>query len=82
MFDNWDTAPTLLGNGPDRQALANKVSSAWVAFARTGNPNCKELPHWDAYEAKKGATMILDNECRLANDPHGTEQRLLYSLLG
>ena len=82
VFDNWDTAPTLLGNGPDRQALANKVSSAWVAFARTGNPNCKELPHWDAYEAKKGATMILDNECRLANDPHGTEQRLLYSLLG
>ena len=24
--------------------------------------------------------MIFDDECRLVDDPHGTEQRLLWSL--
>lgn len=81
VFDNVDAAPTYVGTGADRQALATKVSSAWVAFARTGSPNCKELPAWAAYDGKTAATMILDNECKLVNDPHGAEQRLLRSIL-
>ena len=40
-------------------ALADKVSDAWIAFARTGDPNTPKLPHWPAYEAKDRATMVI-----------------------
>jgi para-nitrobenzyl esterase len=79
-FDNVDMATSMTGTGPERQALADKVSGAWVAFARSGNPNHKGLPAWARFDTTKRATMVLDNECKLVNDPHGEEQRLLHSV--
>ncbi len=79
-FDNVDMATSMTGTGPERQALADKVSGAWVAFARSGDPNHKGLPKWAPFDTTKRATMILDNECKLVNDPHGEEQRLLRSV--
>ena len=38
----------MTGSGEDRYALASKISGAWVAFARTGNPSQKGLA-WPAY---------------------------------
>ena len=32
-------------------ALADKVSDAWIAFARTGDPNTPKLPHWPRFNA-------------------------------
>ena len=29
----------MTGAGQERYALAHKMSAAWAAFARTGNPN-------------------------------------------
>ncbi|HKV04800.1 MAG TPA: carboxylesterase family protein [Candidatus Acidoferrales bacterium] len=80
VFDNLDAAKSMTGSGPGRQALADKVSGAWVAFARSGNPNHKGLPEWAAFNNTQRATMILDNECKLVSDPHGEEQRLLHSV--
>jgi para-nitrobenzyl esterase len=80
VFDNVDMAPSMTGTGPERQALADKVSGAWVAFARSGDPNHKGLPMWAPYDTSKRAVMILDNECKLVNDPHGEEQRVLHSV--
>ena len=82
VFDNVDGGKAMTGTGQDRYALATKMSDAWVAFARTGNPNTPGLPHWTAYDTTKRATMILNNECRMVDDPHGTEQRLFWSLQG
>jgi para-nitrobenzyl esterase len=39
VFDNVDVAKAMLGTEEERYALAEKMSGAWVAFARTGNPN-------------------------------------------
>jgi para-nitrobenzyl esterase len=58
------------------------MSKAWVAFARTGDPNHSGLPGWSAFDTNRRATMIFDAECKLVNDPHGEEQRLLRSLQG
>ena len=49
VFDNVDVAQSMLGDGPNRQPLADKMSAAWVAFARTGNPNHKAIPKWSPF---------------------------------
>jgi len=60
------------GTGSHQQrALWNTFASAWVAFAKTGNPNNPNTPNWPAYETAKRATMIFDNNTRIENDPRG-----------
>jgi len=82
VFDNVDAARSMTGSGKDRYELATRMSTAWVAFARTGDPNHPGLPNWAPYDNTRRATMIFDRECKLVDDPHGTEQRLLWSLQG
>jgi para-nitrobenzyl esterase len=60
--------------------LAEKVSGAWTAFARTGNPSTPGAPKWPAYTANERATMIINNEWKLENDPRH-EVRLIMNNL-
>jgi para-nitrobenzyl esterase len=69
VFDNIWAAEAMTHGLPEAKALAAKVSSAWIAFARTGNPATKELPQWPPYLADSRSTMILDNSPRVENDP-------------
>ncbi len=39
--------------------LADVMSSYWVNFIKTGNPNGKNLPDWKAYNTKDKQVMIL-----------------------
>jgi len=41
------------------------MSSAWIQFAKTGNPNHNGLPQWPAYNQQNTATMHLDNHCEV-----------------
>ncbi|MGB9069026.1 MAG: carboxylesterase family protein [Candidatus Acidiferrales bacterium] len=77
-FDVVDLASSMTGTGADRQPLADKVSGAWAAFARNGDPNHKLLPKWDPFDTNKRAIMVLNDECKLVDDPHGEEQRALH----
>ncbi len=74
-FDNV-RAPGSNAIGPTAQPMADKVAEAFLAFARTGDPNCKALPHWEPYGLARRQTMIFDNRPRLADDPRGAERRL------
>jgi para-nitrobenzyl esterase len=69
VFDNVDLAKPLLGEDSSRYPLAQACSAAWIAFARTGNPDTPELPAWRPYSVRDRATMVLDDACRLAVDP-------------
>ena len=51
VFNNIKIAGPLISKMPEAYALAERVSAAWVAFARTGNPNTPKLPKWPAYSA-------------------------------
>jgi len=61
MFNNIAMARTMTGGGADAYALADKISSAWIAFVKTGDPNNPDIPEWPAYTPDEGATMIFDN---------------------
>ncbi len=79
VFDNPDAGKPMTGSGEDRYALAAKISGAWVAFARTGNPSQKGLA-WPAYTTAKRATMILDDKCEVVDDPRKEVRLALTSL--
>jgi para-nitrobenzyl esterase len=74
-FDNVQAATRLTGGGPAAMALADRVSDAWIAFARTGDPNTPKLPRWPVFNADTRPTMVIDTESRVENDPL-REQRL------
>jgi para-nitrobenzyl esterase len=68
-FNNVDLRPDWTGNAEEAWELADKMSSAWINFVKTGNPNAEGvLPMWDPYTAENGETMIFDNECRIVNN--------------
>jgi len=69
VFDNIDKCEEMTGGGKEAYALADKMSSAWINFARSGNPSAKKLPNWPAYTQQTGATMIFDNKCEVKNNP-------------
>ena len=74
VFDNVDIAKSELGEGKDRQPLADKMSAAWVAFAKTGNPNHKGIPNWTPFNSTQRTTMVFNNECKVVNDPYKEER--------
>lgn len=65
MFNNIAMARPLTGGGKEAYELADKISSAWINFIKTGNPNGKGLIKWDPYNAENGATMIFNNPCKI-----------------
>jgi len=75
VFGTGDAAAAMVGSGRDRDSLSEKMMDAWIAFARTGNPNHKGLPEWKPYQAAERATMVFDSECSVVND-RGREDRL------
>jgi para-nitrobenzyl esterase len=81
-FDNVKAATRLTGGGPEAMALADKVSDAWIAFARTGNPNTPKLPRWTPFNATDRPTMVINNESRLMNDPLKEQRLVMFSALG
>ncbi len=77
VFANADRCATATGGGSEALALARKVSDAWIAFARTGDPNHPGLPHWPHFSDDGVSTMILDTVCRAERDPDGPERALV-----
>jgi para-nitrobenzyl esterase len=63
---------------PRAQALADRVSKTWTTFARNGDPGSDVIPTWPTYAAERRATMLLDDTCKVVNDPDG-EVRPLWS---
>ncbi|RBQ18808.1 carboxylesterase/lipase family protein [Spongiactinospora rosea] len=60
----------LLGPGVAPAGLAARVHETWIRFARTGDPG------WDRYDGGRRATMRIDAEWTLVDDPRARERRV------
>ena len=78
-FDNAGICDHYSGSTPDAFVLSKQISTAWVNFARTGNPNHDGLPQWPKYTAEQRATMYFDTPCEVLDDPEGEGLRLIAS---
>lgn len=77
VFGNVESMRSMVGPGPEPLKMADLMSSAWIAFARTGNPSTEDLPPWPAYDLKNRATMVFDLESRVQEDPYREIRRIL-----
>jgi para-nitrobenzyl esterase len=73
-FHNYRDGTVDVGSR-DGRTMCDRLAGAWVAFARTGDPNCEAIPHWTPYSASERATMIFDTQMRLETDPRGDIRR-------
>jgi len=65
VFDNINHANQMTGGGEEAHVLADKMSGAWINFAKTGNPNYMNLPEWPKYNSSNTATMHFDVTCEV-----------------
>jgi para-nitrobenzyl esterase len=75
VFDNIDK-PGATAIGSRAQPMADQMSETFIAFARTGNPNNKQIPNWEMYTLPRRRTMVFDVPSHLEDDPRGAERRL------
>lgn len=80
VFGNLDAPVDLMGtqvgSGERSRRMSTRMSDAFIAFARIGDPNIRGLPTWEPYRLPRRQTMLLDDESRLVDDPRGAERRL------
>jgi para-nitrobenzyl esterase len=77
VFDNLKVAPFAAGGetpsvpweDADRK-LAQAMSSYWVNFAATGDPNGKGMLKWPAYRAKDDVAMGFGDDIQVKPLPH------------
>ena len=67
--DNVERWATATGNTPGAQALGRAMSSAWAAFARSGDPSIRGLA-WPRHDARV-PTMVYDSVSKVMMDPAG-----------
>ena len=80
VFNNIELGKHWTGVGDDCHRLAEKMSQAWINFARTGNPNVEGmLPPWKPYSRENGETMVFDNTPRVVNNHDRELMQLIRS---
>jgi para-nitrobenzyl esterase len=80
-FVNLDRMGMMTGGDKAAPQVSRRLMSAFVAFARTGNPDNRLMPHWPTYEAGHRATMVIGNTCTTVDDYLGTSRKVAQPLL-
>lgn len=79
VFDNTAVSGARTGDGPAARRLAGRMADSFIAFARTGDPNCASVPSWPQFALDRRQTMIFDTDTRVVSDPR-RDERLLWSV--
>jgi para-nitrobenzyl esterase len=62
------------------EKAARNMSQMWATFARTGHPSASGQPSWPPYDTKTRATMEIDTQCTVVDDPDGAERKIWDAL--
>ncbi|MFX1427098.1 MAG: carboxylesterase/lipase family protein [Promethearchaeota archaeon] len=65
----------------ETQRLSEQIMDTWIAFARSGNPNHKNIPELPPYDLEKRATILFDKEVTIQYDPYGNERETWEGIL-
>lgn len=65
VFNNVVMSKASAVGGEQAEILADRMSRAWINFARYGNPNHSDIPNWPVFTRENGYTMIFGNECQV-----------------
>lgn len=68
------------GSRPGRFQVARNMSSLFANYAKNGRPSANGVPEWPTYTTAKRATMQIDAECKVVDDPFGAERKMWQSL--
>ncbi|HKP60438.1 MAG TPA: carboxylesterase/lipase family protein [Polyangiales bacterium] len=82
VFDNTELSSRFTGGGARPAALAAKVSSAWIAFATSGKPSAEGWPEWAPYDGARRATLVIDDESKMVDDPTSERRAAMQAALG
>jgi para-nitrobenzyl esterase len=77
VFNNVKRCDAYTGGSSEAEQLGLKMSRAWAAFARTGNPSHAQLPAWEPYDSRRATTMIFDALCVAQGAPDQAELEAL-----
>jgi len=81
VFDYLEGGKVYTGTSPAAQKVADEMSAAWVAFAKSGNPSHGGIPKWTAWDANQRATMVFGaGAAKLTADPGKAERLALKGL--
>jgi para-nitrobenzyl esterase len=76
-FYNTDLMLTHTGGGARPRALSEKMSDALLQFMSTGDPNGASLPTWPKFTTDIGEVMLLNDVCKVENDPDREARKAL-----
>ena len=82
VFEDYELASAEVGSGPELKPLGDRRAGAWVAFATSGNPSHPLLPKWPAYDSTTRATLVINNDWSVVNDPYGDETKVVAAVAG
>jgi para-nitrobenzyl esterase len=81
VFDNTELSKRFTGGGARPAALPARVSAAWIAFATDGK-QADGLPEWSAYDAERRATLVINDECEMVDDPNRARREAMQQAMG
>jgi para-nitrobenzyl esterase len=76
VFDTLDSRPEAVWRPEDRR-LAEQIGAYWTNFARTGDPNGPDLPHWPTYNAA-GQWQVMHLDATSEAKPDTQRDRYLF----
>ncbi|MFP4511484.1 MAG: carboxylesterase/lipase family protein [Acidimicrobiales bacterium] len=77
VFDNVAKAKSFAKDTPEAREVAAQMSQAWIAFARSGDPNHAGIPDWPSYRTEEPATMLFDLPPRVERGWRAAEREVL-----
>ena len=77
VFGTYEAVRHFVGTGYGPERMASQMHPAWVAFAKTGDPNHPAIPHWPRYDLQSRSTLIFNLHSHVENDPLSEMRRLM-----